>query len=75
MEELDSIKKTLDVKTSIGWLKEILILEMWEEELFQGGDVSLPPSDDMEPTIASRRSPSSDSRSYHQGVSTFFVEW
>ena len=43
MEELDSIKKILDPKTPIGWLKEILTLEMWEEELFQGGDVSLPP--------------------------------
>ena len=43
MEELDSIKKILDPKTPIVWLKEILSLELWEEELFQGGDVPLPP--------------------------------
>ena len=43
MEELDSIKKILDPKTSISWLKEILSLELWEEEFFQGGDVPLPP--------------------------------
>jgi hypothetical protein len=43
MEELDSIKKILDPKTPIGWLKEILSSELWEEELFQGGDVPLPP--------------------------------
>ena len=41
-EELDSIKKTLDPKTPIVWLKEILSLEVWEEELFQGGDGTLP---------------------------------
>ena len=43
MEELDSIKKILDPKTPIVWLKEILSSELWEEEIFQGGDVSLPP--------------------------------
>ena len=43
MEELDSIKKILDPKTPIVWLKEILSSELWEEELFQGGDVPLPP--------------------------------
>ena len=42
IEELDSIKKILDPKTPIIWLKEILRLELWEEELFQGGDVTLP---------------------------------
>ena len=44
MEELDSIKKILDPKTPIVWLKEILSSELWEEELFEGGDVSLPPA-------------------------------
>ena len=43
MEELDSIKKILDPKTPIVWLKEILSSELWEEELFQRGDVPLPP--------------------------------
>ena len=43
MEELDSIKKILDPKTSISCLKEILNLELWEEELYQGGNVPLPP--------------------------------
>ncbi len=43
MEELDSIKKILDPKTPIVWMKEILISELWEEELFQGGDVPLSP--------------------------------
>jgi hypothetical protein len=43
MEELDSIKKILDPKTPLVWLKEILSSELWEEELFQGGDVPLPP--------------------------------
>ena len=33
MEELDSIKKILDPKTPIVWLKEILSSELWEEEL------------------------------------------
>ncbi len=43
MEELDSIKKILDPTTPIAWLKEILTSELWEEELFRGGDVTLPP--------------------------------
>ena len=43
MEELDSIKNILDRKTPIVLLKEILSSELWEEELFQGGDVPLPP--------------------------------
>jgi hypothetical protein len=43
MEELDSIKKILDPKTPIVWMKEILSSELWEEELFHGGDVPLPP--------------------------------
>jgi hypothetical protein len=43
LDELDSIKKTLNPKTPIGWLKETLSQELWEEEIFQGGDVPLPP--------------------------------
>ena len=43
MKELDSIKKILDPKTPIVWLKEILNSELWEGELFQEGDVTLPP--------------------------------
>ena len=43
MEELDSIKKILDPKAPISWLKEIPSTELWEEELFQGGDIPLPP--------------------------------
>ena len=43
MEELDSIKKILDPKTPAIWLKEILSSELWEEELFQGGNVPPPP--------------------------------
>ena len=43
LDDLDSIKKTLNPKTPIGWLKETLCQEVWEEEFFQGGDVPLPP--------------------------------
>ena len=43
LEELESIKNILDPKTPIGWLKETLSQELWEEESFQGGDVPLPP--------------------------------
>ena len=43
LEELVVINKTLDPKAPISWLKEILRTEMWEEELFQGGDIPLPP--------------------------------
>ena len=43
LDDLDSIKKTLNPKTPIGWLKETLSQELWEEEIFQGGDVPLPP--------------------------------
>ena len=39
LDELESIKKTLNPKTPIGWLKETLGQELWEEEIFQGGDV------------------------------------
>ena len=42
MVELDSIKKIPDPKTPIVWLKEIPSSELWEEELFQGEDVTLP---------------------------------
>ena len=42
MEELDSIKKILDPKTPIVWLKEILSSELWEEELFQGNYHQIP---------------------------------
>jgi hypothetical protein len=38
-----SIKNILDPKTPIGWLKETLNQELWEEEMFQEGDVPLPP--------------------------------
>ncbi len=43
LDELESIKKTLNPKTPIVWLKETLSQELWEEEIFQGGDVPLPP--------------------------------
>ena len=43
LDELESIKKTLNPKTPIDWLKETLSQELWEEETFQGGDVPLPP--------------------------------
>jgi hypothetical protein len=43
LDELESIKKILDHKTPIGWLKETLKQEIWEEEIFHGGDVPLPP--------------------------------
>ncbi len=43
LDELESIKKILDPKTPIGWLKETLSQELWEEEIFRGGDVPLPP--------------------------------
>ncbi len=43
LEELESIEKILDPKTPIVWLKETLSQELWEEEIFQGGDVPLPP--------------------------------
>jgi hypothetical protein len=43
LDELESIKKILDPKTPIGWLKETLSQELWEEEIFQGGDVPLTP--------------------------------
>ena len=39
LDELESINKTLNPKTPIGWLKETLSQELWEEETFQGGDV------------------------------------
>ena len=43
LDELESIKKILNPKTPISWLKETLSQELWEEEIFQGGDVPLPP--------------------------------
>ena len=43
LDELESIKKILNPKTPISWLKETLNQELWEEEIFQGGDVPLPP--------------------------------
>ena len=76
MEELDSITKILDPKTPIVWLKEIMSSELWEEELFQGGDATTTwTSDDMDPTITPPRAPPSDPRNHHQGVATFVVEW
>ena len=41
LDELESIKTTLNPKTPISWLKETLSQELWEEEIFQGGDVPL----------------------------------
>ena len=35
LDELESIKKTLNPKTPIGWLQETLSQELWEEESFQ----------------------------------------
>ncbi len=43
LDELESIKKILNPKTPISWLEETLNQELWEEEIFQGGDVPLPP--------------------------------
>ena len=43
LDELESIKRTLNPKTPIDWLKEPLNQELREEEIFQGGDVPLPP--------------------------------
>jgi hypothetical protein len=43
LDELESIKRTLSPKTPIVWLEETLSQELWEEEIFQGGDVPLPP--------------------------------
>jgi hypothetical protein len=43
LDDLESIKKILNPKTPISWLKETLSQELWEEEIFQGGDVPLPP--------------------------------
>ena len=43
LDDLESIKKILNLKTPISWLKETLSQELWEEEIFQGGDVPLPP--------------------------------
>ena len=42
LDELESIKTILNPKTPISWLKETLSQELWEEEIFQGGDVPLP---------------------------------
>ena len=38
-----SAPSILDPKAPISWLKEIPSTELWEEELFQGGDIPLPP--------------------------------
>ena len=34
LDELDSIETTLNPKTPIGWLKETLSQELWEEEIY-----------------------------------------
>jgi hypothetical protein len=41
LDELESIKTILNPKTPISWLKETLSQELWEEEIFQGGDTPL----------------------------------
>ncbi len=41
LDELESIKTILNPKTPISWLKETLSQELWEEEIFQGGDAPL----------------------------------
>ena len=76
MDELDSIKKILDPKTPIVWLKEILSSELWEEELFprRRCATTTRTSDDMQPTITSPRTLPSDPSSHHQDVTTFVVE-
>ena len=43
LDELETLKHLLNPNTPISWLKETLHQELWEEEIFQGGDVPLPP--------------------------------
>ena len=41
LEELENIKHVLNHDTPLTWLIEILTEELWKEEQFQGGDLSI----------------------------------
>jgi hypothetical protein len=79
LDELESIKTTLNPKTPISWLKETLNQELWEEEIFQGVDVhpilgKFPP-DNMGSAVTSPRILSPDTSSHNQNMTAFTDEW
>ncbi len=41
LEELEDIKHTMSQDTPLSWLIETLTEELWKEEQFQGGDLSI----------------------------------
>ena len=41
LEELEDIKHTMSQDTPLSWLTETLMEELWNEEQFQGGDLSI----------------------------------
>jgi hypothetical protein len=41
LEELEDIKHTISQDTPLSWLTETLMEELWNEEQFQGGDLSI----------------------------------
>ncbi len=41
LEELEDIKRTMSQDTPLSWLTETLMEELWNEEQFQGDDISI----------------------------------